>query len=129
MTGRIERMLSLMCESGFTHALILKPQNMRYLTGYTGEGSLLISASGAVILTDFRYVEQAVTGIRLAERVCSPNMASAPVPALPGVRVTRLVKITPVEDVQQVHLITVDSMDGLYFAVPVSLAQNRVGSI
>ncbi len=59
MTGRIERMLSMMCESGFTHALIQKPQNMRYLTGYTGEGSLLLSAAGAIILTDFRYVEQA----------------------------------------------------------------------
>lgn len=59
MTGRIEQMLARMSECGFTHALIQKPQNMRYLTGYTGEGSLLISASGAVILTDFRYIEQA----------------------------------------------------------------------
>ncbi|MBQ2957869.1 MAG: aminopeptidase P family protein [Clostridia bacterium] len=59
MTERIERMLARMSEYGFTHALVQKPQNMRYLTGYTGEGSLLISAKGAVILTDFRYVEQA----------------------------------------------------------------------
>lgn len=59
MTSRIERMLARMSECGFTHALVQKPQNMRYLTGYTGEGSLLIRAKGAVILTDFRYVEQA----------------------------------------------------------------------
>lgn len=59
MTERIERMLAEMRGHGFTHALVQKPQNMRYLTGYTGEGSLLISAEGAVILTDFRYVEQA----------------------------------------------------------------------
>lgn len=59
MTERIERMLVQMSEHGFTHALVQKPQNMRYLTGYTGEGSLLVKASGTVILTDFRYVEQA----------------------------------------------------------------------
>ena len=59
MTERIEQMLARMSEHGFTHALVQKPQNMRYLTGYTGEGSLLVKATGAVILTDFRYVEQA----------------------------------------------------------------------
>lgn len=59
MTTRIERMLAEMRGRGFSHALIRKPQNMRYLTGYTGEGSLLISPNGATILTDFRYVEQA----------------------------------------------------------------------
>lgn len=59
MTERIERMLARMSEAGMTHALIVKPQNMRYLTGYTGEGCLLISREGPVILTDFRYVEQA----------------------------------------------------------------------
>lgn len=59
MTNRIEQMLARMSECGFTHALVQKPQNMRYLTGYTGEGSLLVKATGAVILTDFRYVEQA----------------------------------------------------------------------
>ncbi len=59
MTERIERMLAQMSDKGFTHALVQKPQNMRYLTGYTGEGSLLVSNKGAVILTDFRYVEQA----------------------------------------------------------------------
>lgn len=59
MTERIKQMLVRMNERGFTHALVQKPQNMRYLTGYTGEGSLLVSSAGTVILTDFRYVEQA----------------------------------------------------------------------
>lgn len=59
MANRMEGMLRLMHEAGITHALVQKPQNMRYLTGYTGEGSLLVSNSGPVILTDFRYVEQA----------------------------------------------------------------------
>jgi len=70
MTERIGQMLACMSEVGFTHALIQKPQNMRYLTGYTGEGSLLLSKEGAVILTDFRYVEQAgreAPGIRVIQ--------------------------------------------------------------
>lgn len=59
MTKRIEKLLALMTQAGMTHVLIQKPKNMRYLTGYTGEGSLFVSAAEAVILTDFRYVEQA----------------------------------------------------------------------
>ncbi len=33
--------------------------NIRYLTGYTGEGSLLVLPNESVIITDFRYIEQA----------------------------------------------------------------------
>ena len=33
-------------------------KNIYYLTGYTGEGSLLVTENEAVIITDFRYVEQ-----------------------------------------------------------------------
>lgn len=59
MTNRIEKLLALMKRADMTHVLIQKPNNMRYLTGYTGEGCLLVSAVETVILTDFRYVEQA----------------------------------------------------------------------
>ncbi len=59
MTNRIEKLLALMKRADMTHVLIQKPNNMRYLTGYTGEGCLLVSAAETVILTDFRYVEQA----------------------------------------------------------------------
>jgi len=59
MTKRIDALLAAMQQAGLTHMLIQKPKNMRYLTGYTGEGCLLVSESGVVILTDFRYVEQA----------------------------------------------------------------------
>ncbi len=44
---------------GISCALYDDPINIRYLTGYTGEGSLLILPDRAVIITDFRYVEQA----------------------------------------------------------------------
>ena len=40
-------------------ALIHRPENLRWLAGYTGEGCLFIARDRHVILTDFRYVEQA----------------------------------------------------------------------
>ena len=48
-------------------ALVHKPENLRWLAGYTGEGCLFISANRHVILTDFRYVTQA--------RIQSPDWA------------------------------------------------------
>ncbi len=59
MTERLEALLAAMKQAELGHMLIQKPKNIRYLTGYTGEGCLLVSGTGAVILTDFRYVEQA----------------------------------------------------------------------
>ena len=59
MSNRVPRMAQKLAEAGFTHALIHKRQNMFYLTGYTGEGCLFVGPEGAVILTDFRYTEQA----------------------------------------------------------------------
>ena len=35
------------------------PINVRYLSGFTGEGSLLISREITILITDFRYIEQA----------------------------------------------------------------------
>ena len=40
-------------------ALIHRPENMRWLAGYTGEGCLFITGEARILLTDFRYVEQA----------------------------------------------------------------------
>lgn len=40
-------------------ALIHRPDNMRWLAGYSGEGCLFVSDKVKVIITDFRYVEQA----------------------------------------------------------------------
>ena len=38
---------------------VTKPSNMFYLTGYTGEGVLVLTDNRAAIVTDFRYTEQA----------------------------------------------------------------------
>ena len=40
-------------------ALAHRPENLRWLAGYTGEGCLFISRDAQVILTDSRYTEQA----------------------------------------------------------------------
>ena len=38
-------------------ALIHRPENIRYLSGYSGEGCLFIAPGIQAILTDFRYIE------------------------------------------------------------------------
>ena len=40
-------------------ALIHRPENMRWLSGYAGEGCLFITRDARCIVTDFRYIEQA----------------------------------------------------------------------
>ena len=40
-------------------ALITKESNIFYLSGYTGEGALLVTPERRIIITDFRYTEQA----------------------------------------------------------------------
>ena len=44
---------------GADAALIHRPENMRYLSGFAGEGCLFISRAVQAIVTDFRYVEAA----------------------------------------------------------------------
>ena len=39
--------------------LLHKPANMFYISGYTGEGLVLLTGSTRAIITDFRYTEQA----------------------------------------------------------------------
>ena len=58
-----ERMVKLRALTGAKASAVLltKPENMRYYSGYTGEGWLVVLPKQAVILTDFRYVEQAET--------------------------------------------------------------------
>ncbi len=44
---------------GIKAALFLSEINMHYLSGYTGEGCLLVLPESSHIITDFRYIEQA----------------------------------------------------------------------
>ena len=60
MANRIDKLLKLMtAENQNFPMLVEKSRNIVYLTGYTGEGWLLVTASGSTIITDFRYTEQA----------------------------------------------------------------------
>lgn len=56
---RTDRFLALLKETGAQGALIHKPSNMRWLSGYTGEGLLIVAPGLRAIVTDFRYTEQA----------------------------------------------------------------------
>jgi len=60
---RIKRLRKLrvsIAEKGLDALLLSQPENLRYLSGFTGSsGWLLISGQNAILATDFRYIEQA----------------------------------------------------------------------
>ena len=59
-TARIERLRQALGENEIDAMLVSSPENRRYLSGFTGSaGYLLISEGGQVLVTDFRYTEQA----------------------------------------------------------------------
>ncbi|MBE5767569.1 MAG: aminopeptidase P family protein [Clostridiales bacterium] len=55
---RAKRLMESLEKRGISAALIHRRVNMRYLSGYTGEGCLLVTPNGMTIFTDFRYIEQ-----------------------------------------------------------------------
>ncbi len=55
---RVKKLLAAMSLQKDEAALITKPSNMYYLSGYTGEGMLLLANGLSAIVTDFRYTEQ-----------------------------------------------------------------------
>ncbi len=57
---RLERLRARMADLQVKAALITQADNRRYVSGFTGSaGTLLITASQALFITDFRYYEQA----------------------------------------------------------------------
>jgi Xaa-Pro aminopeptidase len=57
---RLRKLRTLIAEKGLDALLLSQPENLRYLSGFTGSsGWLLISEHKAILATDFRYVEQA----------------------------------------------------------------------
>ena len=60
ITNAAERLINQLHMGPKTAVAVHDPSNMFYLTeGYTGEGCLYISEASRVIITDFRYTEQA----------------------------------------------------------------------
>lgn len=59
-TSRLAKLRSALADRKLDALLVCRPENRAYLSGFTGSaGWLLISAEKAILITDFRYVEQA----------------------------------------------------------------------
>ncbi len=57
---RLERLRELLKTEQLDGLVVTQPENRRYLSGYTGsDGTLFISSERAVLITDFRFTEQA----------------------------------------------------------------------
>ena len=60
MKARLDKIRAKFEEAGIDCLMVSSGENRRYLSGFTGSaGSLFITATDAVLATDFRYVEQA----------------------------------------------------------------------
>lgn len=59
MQTRYARLLELLNTIGLDACWIVNPENIRYLSGFTGEGSLLMAGDELFIMTDGRFTEQA----------------------------------------------------------------------
>lgn len=64
--GRVEKLRRMLKEQGLDGILITQPQNSLYLSGFGPsaqpdeiEGTLLITEDDSILMTDFRYLEQA----------------------------------------------------------------------
>lgn len=58
--SRLKRLRSKMALENIDAFLVVRPENRRYLSGFTGSaGMLLITQDKAWLVTDFRYLEQA----------------------------------------------------------------------
>jgi len=59
-TKRLGKLRTSISEKAPAALLVSQPENIRYLSGFTGSsGWLLISGRNAILATDFRYMEQA----------------------------------------------------------------------
>jgi Xaa-Pro aminopeptidase len=59
MARRLLRLRSVIGKQNLDALLVTNPENMRYISGFTGEGLLLISPGDACLVTDGRYQTQA----------------------------------------------------------------------
>ena len=60
MKHRCEKLLKILAENNIDAAIITSGVNRRYFSGFTGSnGVVVVSATGRVLLTDFRYTIQA----------------------------------------------------------------------
>jgi len=80
LTGRVDRVRARLEDAGADALLVTTPENIRWLTGFTGStGLLLVTAGGTVLTTDGRYRTQA------AEQLDASGVADAVDIAIGGV--------------------------------------------
>lgn len=73
---RLDRLRRLLASRALDAVLITDTKNRRYFSGFTGSaGVLLITEDRALLLTDFRYLEQAASQAELFEIVDSGGTA------------------------------------------------------
>ncbi len=83
MNGRLERLRALLRERELDALLVTQPENRRYLTGFTGSaGTVVVSPERALLLVDFRYVEQAARQSPGLEVVPAKNRSEEDLPPL-----------------------------------------------
>ena len=56
---RSEALLRALSQQNAQGAVLDRPSNIRWLSGFTGEGLLVVTGKGLTVVTDFRYVEAA----------------------------------------------------------------------
>lgn len=72
-TARLARVREQMQRDATQAALIVQPENVRYLTGFTGEGYLVVGPDRALIATDGRYKVEAAAVADRCETVIDPG--------------------------------------------------------
>lgn len=60
MNNKVERLKKYLKEKNLDSAIVFKPENRRYLSGFTGSsGYVVVTEDKELFITDFRYVQQA----------------------------------------------------------------------
>ncbi|WP_019553008.1 M24 family metallopeptidase [Propionispira raffinosivorans] len=60
MDARLEKLRELLKNQGLDAVVINKVENLHYFSGFTGDDTILVvSQKAAILITDFRYMEQA----------------------------------------------------------------------
>lgn len=68
--ARIKHLMEKLFENNIDGLIVNKPENIFYITGFSGEGLTIITGQQNFIITDFRYTEQAqheTTGFEIVE--------------------------------------------------------------
>ncbi|MCL6598452.1 MAG: Xaa-Pro peptidase family protein [Alicyclobacillus macrosporangiidus] len=75
MNGRLDRLRAEMAARGLEAMLVSSPENRRYVSGFTGtSANVLVTADRALVITDFRYTQQAkaqCTGFEVVQQQAS----------------------------------------------------------